>query len=112
MDLARIVYPFIADCQFEFSLLAVVHNAAVNICVPVLLWVYVSNSPRYIRRSRIADCMVGTDKLFFIGTASFSILTGMYEGSSFSASSLARVIVHFQYLSWCMGGGISHFLND
>ena len=80
-------------------LLAVMNNAAVNICVQVFLWTYVSIFLEYIPRSRISgscgnsmpDCFPKYCKKLHY----FTFPPAVYEGSNFSIFSPTFVIMYF-----------------
>ena len=51
MDTSHSVYPFVCWWMFCFHLLAIIHNAAMNICIQVSVKTYVLISVGYISRS-------------------------------------------------------------
>lgn len=94
------VYPFfllMGSC-FISAFLAVMSNAALNIHVPVFVWIPVFNSFGLIPEGELlnhVDFFWGTAILFSTVAILFYILTNSARGSSFSTSFLILVIFLF-----------------
>ena len=93
------IYLLIISWIFKFfHFLAIMNNAATNMCVQVFVWIYVSISLGYISRSELL--FWGTVRVFSKAAAPFrlSISTIVYEGSNVCTSFPRVTVVHlFSY---------------
>ena len=105
MDIPNFVYLLISWWTLgEFLLFAVRNNAAMDICVQVLAWMYTFNSLQYIPRNWIGESYVTVflqttkllskaDRVCLIDHFIFSLT--LSQGSNFSTASSILIIFFF-----------------